>query len=70
MITSQTVSNDLLTLTWSAIAGETYRLEFQEHITGTNWVDVPGAVVAPGNSASQTNALDAATRFFRVRWLP
>lgn len=69
LITSIIASNDLVTLTWSTIAGESYQLQSAENLAGTNWVDVAGNILAFGSSASQTNALDAAERFFRVRWV-
>jgi subtilisin-like proprotein convertase family protein len=68
IITSITTSNDWVMLTWSAIAGETYRLQYSGDMSGTNWSDSVD-ILATGSNASGSSALDSSARFFRVRWL-
>jgi len=69
LITSIVASNNLVALTWSAISGETYRVQRTPDLAPANWTDVPGDVVAAGSTASRTNALDLNSHFYRVRWL-
>jgi hypothetical protein len=71
MIQSINVSNGIVTITWSAVAGSTYMLEGNDDPTGTNWNDVPPPVAATGPTATATdNAGAAPQRFYRVRLLP
>jgi len=69
MLTSISAASDMVTLTWSAISGESYQLQSLQDVASTNWTDVGSSVLASGDSASQTNALDAQLRYFRVRWV-
>jgi len=59
-------------LAWNAIAGRSYRLQFKDGITDTNWTDIPGDIVATTNIASQVDPSPAtnATRFYRILALP
>jgi YVTN family beta-propeller protein len=60
------------TLSWSAIAGLTYRLQYKNTLTDPLWLDIPGDVVATNNLASKLDA-GAATnrsRFYRIVALP
>jgi len=70
-IQSITVSNGIVTITWSAVAGRTYMLKSQDDPSGTNWNDVPPPVSATGPSAAATdNAGNAPQRFYRVMLMP
>lgn len=65
------ISNDVVTITWSAIGGQTYRLQFQTNIVGTNWNDIPPDVTATGPTATNTDTISTnAERYYRVRLLP
>ena len=71
MIQSISVSNGIVTITWSAAAGSTYMLEGNDDPTGTNWNGVPPPVNATGLTATATdNAGAAPQRFYRVRLMP
>jgi hypothetical protein len=70
MIQTIVVSNDVTTVTWSAIAGQGYWLQGVPDIGDTNWVDVAGEVTASGPSASQNDAAIGQRRYYRVRLSP
>ena len=58
-------------LTWSAITGTTYRVQFKISLTDTSWVDLVPDVLATGATASATDTFatnDA--RFYRVIVVP
>jgi len=42
-------SNDVVTMTWSAIAGQTYRVLYEEDLNNTNWKDLSPDVTAVRN---------------------
>lgn len=70
-ITSISRTNTNVVLIWSATAGVSYRLQYNTNLLTTNWVDVPGDVLASGVSASITNpAATNSQRFYRIRQLP
>jgi hypothetical protein len=64
------LSNDLATLTWSAISGQVYRAQFKDNLDASNWNDVTPDVLATNGLALQTNAVPGIIqRFYRVRVL-
>jgi hypothetical protein len=66
-ILSVEVSHDLVTVTWTGIAGKKYRLQFKNNWTDAEWTDLVPDVIASGSTASGTNALDSVSqRFYRV----
>ena len=68
---SAVMSNDALTLTWSSISGQTYRVQYTTNVVDTNWTDLPPDVTATDTTASQTDStLSDAQRFYRVMVLP
>jgi hypothetical protein len=69
-IWSVAVSNDVVTMTWGAIAGKKYRLQYKDDWAEEVWTDLPPDVSASGTTAVGTNVVDAATqRFYRVKCL-
>jgi uncharacterized repeat protein (TIGR03803 family) len=57
-----------LTLTWSALAGQTYQLQFTTNLSQTSWNDLGSAVTATGPTVSVTNAIGPdPERFYRVK---
>jgi uncharacterized repeat protein (TIGR01451 family) len=65
------VTNGFATLTWSAIAGQTYRLQTTLDLAAPNWTDVGPDVNASTASAVQSVAADAAAQqLYRVRVVP
>ncbi len=67
LIQSIVVSNNIVTLTWSSIAGQTYRVRYASDLGSASWNDLLPDVQASGATASKTDSsapLDQ--RFYRV----
>jgi hypothetical protein len=64
------VSNSL-TLSWNAISGQIYRVQFKSNLSDANWTDLIPDVTASGSSAQKIDTLGpSATRFYRVKVVP
>jgi len=71
VITKLALSNKVVTLTWTAVPGRTYRAQFSTNLNPVNWSNIVPDVVASGATASATNNTgNAARRFYRVQLLP
>ena len=70
IIQSIAVSNSVVTLTWSAIAGQGYRLLTNASLDIPAWGDAGADLIAGGSTATATEVVDQATKYFRVRVLP
>ena len=57
-------------ITWPAVRGATYRVEFSSGLNPTDWNALPGDVTAVSNTASKMDSLTSSNRFYRVRALP
>jgi len=69
-ISSVVVSNEMVTMTWSAIAGKTYRLQYKDSWADADWAALLPDVVAAGPTASVSTAVGPASRrFYRVQGL-
>jgi hypothetical protein len=69
-IMSVAVSNNLVVVTWTSIAGKNYRLQYKESWGDPDWTDLQPDVNASGTSAAGTNGVDAvAQRIYRVKAL-
>ncbi len=67
VITSTVISNGLLTVTWRALKGETYRLQTQTALNASGWTDCSGDVPATGPFASATVTRPVVSQgFYRV----
>ncbi|MGH7976157.1 MAG: Ig-like domain-containing protein [Limisphaerales bacterium] len=67
VITSISLTNDTLMLTWTSLAGATYREQYIDSLNDTNWNDVSPDITAAGPTVTQTNILDdSPQRFYRV----
>jgi hypothetical protein len=70
-IQSIVVSNDVVTLTWTAIAGQIYRVQHTSDLIGNSWTNLPPDVTAVGSTASKSDSIGAAVqKFYRVQVLP
>ena len=68
---SVALSNSVLTLTWSAISNETYRVQYTTNLAGTNWSELSPDVAASGPTATQTDSVSSdLQRFYRILVLP
>jgi hypothetical protein len=72
VITRITKTGGSVTVTWNAIIGRTYRVQFKSDVAGATWTDLSGDVTAVSTTASKTDSTigSAARRFYRVLLLP
>lgn len=53
-------------LSWAAVNGKTYRVQYKQNLEDANWTDLPPDVIASADTASATDTLGATQRFYRV----
>jgi hypothetical protein len=71
LIQSVVVSNSSVALTWSAIAGQSYRLQSKTNLTDTIWNELSPDITATGSTASGTDTSGTGLQqFYRIRVLP
>jgi len=71
VIESIALSNGVVVITWSAVSGRSYRLQFKEGLASTNWNDVLPDVLAVGPVAGAHDGIgNAGQRFYRVLLVP
>jgi Immunoglobulin domain/Bacterial Ig domain/Fibronectin type III domain/Immunoglobulin I-set domain len=71
LIQSIQSSEGAVTISWSAIAGQTYRMEYKTNLTDPEWISLVGDVVSQGTTASKTDStLTQERRFYRVILIP
>ena len=57
------------TITWGAVGGRNYRVQFKSDLNILSWSDLPGDVT--GSTASKTDTtISGAERFYRIVLLP
>jgi hypothetical protein len=65
------LTNDIVTIHWTAIAGHTYRLEYNDAVEDTNWNAAGSNILATEASATTTDLVGGVSqRFYRVVLLP
>jgi len=70
-IESIVLSNDAVTIAWTAVAGRTYRVQYKSDVTDSGWADLPGDVNATSSLAIKADsAVSNAQRYYRVLLLP
>jgi hypothetical protein len=68
---SGTLSNGALVITWSAIPGQTYRVQYTTNLSDGLWQDLPPDITASDVTASQSDStLLGEQRFYRVMVVP
>jgi uncharacterized repeat protein (TIGR01451 family) len=70
LIYSIEATNNVVTLIWSAIEGQGYRLQTNAALTTPAWGDIEGDVIATGTAATNAAPLEQTETYFRVRVLP
>jgi hypothetical protein len=56
-----------VTIVWEAVPGGVYHLQYKSSFADVDWNDLPGAIVATGETASATDAtVSDSQRFYRV----
>ena len=69
VIRSLTLTNGTVTLTWSSVAGQTYRPQYTDDLTQTNWSFFAKPAVADGGVMTATDSqgsTPSAHRYYRV----
>ena len=66
VITSIVLAEGIVILTWTSVAGKTYRVEYGETGVGSGWTNSLPEVTATGPKTSVTNAVATSGRFYRV----
>lgn len=65
-ILSSEAAGGMFTLTWNALGGKTYRVQFKDSLDDTNWSDLLPDVTASGPTASKSDPLGPDRRFYRI----
>jgi VCBS repeat-containing protein len=64
-------TNGVATITWSAVAGRSYRLQYKASLTDASWTDLLPDVPAIGQTAGKSDTIDSAPqRFYRIMLMP
>jgi basic membrane lipoprotein Med (substrate-binding protein (PBP1-ABC) superfamily) len=59
--------NDLAVITWASSVGDSYRVQFVDNLTNTNWTNLSPDVTADGPTAIATDTNDISPqRFYRI----
>jgi hypothetical protein len=63
-----TFMDGAVTLSWSAVPGRTYRVQFKHGLDDSTWLALPGDVVATATTATKLDRVgdNAAERYYRV----
>jgi len=70
-IESIIASDSGVTISWSAIVGKSYRVQFKSDLKEPNWTDLSGDVTATEAKAAKTDTeTSGAQRSYRVALLP
>jgi len=71
VILSVELTNQVIGVTWSSVAGALYGLQYSSNLMDTGWNDILPAVTATGPTMSQTNNLGTSPQqFYRVKLQP
>jgi YD repeat-containing protein len=72
VLPNPTASAGSVTVEWEAVASKTYRLQFKNSLSDTNWTDISGDVTAAGAIVEKVDASASAAsrRFYRVMLVP
>jgi hypothetical protein len=67
MIQSVLLRQGVITLTWSAVPNQTYRVQYNDSLSSTGWQNLAPDISASSATATLTNAVgNAPQRFYRV----
>jgi hypothetical protein len=71
VIQSISLTNGIVTIKWSAVSGQSYRLQYKGNLTDSVWSDATPDFTASGPIATGTNGVNNATqRYYRIKLLP
>jgi hypothetical protein len=60
------LTNNLLSLTWSAVSNHTYRVQSSPTLASSSWTNLTGDITATNSTASKTDLVVPSNRFYRV----
>jgi len=71
VIGSVSLGNSAFAISWNAVAGQRYRVQYKTALDDTNWNDLLPDVTATGLEATVTTPVTGSTqRFYRVFLVP
>ena len=71
IIESISIASATATISWSAIAGQSYRVQYKDSLSGSNWNDLLPDVTAADITATATFSTEGiAQRFYRIMVVP
>jgi len=71
VIESIVASSGSVRISWSAVAGRKYRVQFKAALNDPSWSDLPGDVIADGTTATKTDFMPSEPqRSYRVVLVP
>ena len=70
VLQTSAMSNGQFNLTWPTIPNRTYRIQFKNSLTSTNWTDLTGNLTTTNLTFTLTNAPATNMMFYRVSLLP
>jgi hypothetical protein len=71
ILASIVASSGSVTISWSAVAGTRYRVQFKSALNDPSWSDLPEDVTSAGTTAAKTDSMLSETqRSYRVLLVP
>ena len=71
VIGSVSLGNSAFAISWNAVAGQRYRVQYKTALDDTNWNDLLPDVTATGSTATTNDTVGGSTRrSYRVSLLP
>ena len=71
IIESIVASGGDVTISWSAVSGRNYRVQFKSDLTEPTWTNLAGDITSTGSTAAKTDAtISGNRRYYRVVLLP
>ena len=68
---SANLAGNSIQLTWSALTGLVYQVQYKTNLTQTNWINLGSSFTATNSNASISNSITTdSQRFYRVQLLP
>jgi hypothetical protein len=70
VIASAVITNDTITLTWNAISGQTYRVQFKDNLTDADWTDLTDVTASAATASALAGLIGdlgpIPQRFYRI----
>jgi len=64
---SASISNDLAVMNWTVPVNFSYRAQFKNNLTDTNWTDLSSDIMATNSPVTVTDLISPTQRFYRLR---